>query len=211
VANIEDRSYKLLGIYFDEHLTFDKQNEILCAKLARANFFLRRVQKCILPNHLKDLYFALFHSHLLYCINIYTCTSKKNIQRIHILQKKAIRIINSAKSNSHTDPFFKKCNILPFPNLIKYSNLKLMHSLVYKYGPTTLINSVIKNEDRNTGHVLRNQEIMYVPTVKTEIFKRFPLYILPSSWNAAGNLIFYSNPITFRIALFMNLLSSELS
>ena len=37
------RSFKLLGVYFDEYLSFNKHISMLAAKLSRANFLLRRV------------------------------------------------------------------------------------------------------------------------------------------------------------------------
>ena len=39
-------------------------------------------------------------------------------QKISILQKKALRFINFAPFNAHTEPFFKNCNILKFADII---------------------------------------------------------------------------------------------
>jgi hypothetical protein len=197
----DDKHYKLLGVYFDEHLSFNKHIDVLCAKLSRANFCLRRASNFLPTNLLRNLYFSLFHSHLLYCLNITCCTSKSNLKRIKTLQKKAIRIISKAKSNSHTTPLFIQNEILPVDELIKYCNLKLMHSIVYKYGPKSFHNTIRTNNDRDVGHNLRSNDLLYVPSARIELFKKCPIYYLPSSWNATGNLIFYSNPITFIHAL----------
>ncbi len=86
--NPENQFYKLLGVYFDEYLSFDKHVNVLCAKLSRANFFIRRVNQKLSKKALKSLYFAMIHSHLLYCINIYSCTTTKNLKKITVLQKK---------------------------------------------------------------------------------------------------------------------------
>jgi hypothetical protein len=202
----ENRSYKLLGVTLDEFLTFDKHIDLLCAKLTRANFFLRRVQHKIGENHLKELYYALFHSHILYCINIYSCTSKKNIKRIQTLQKKAMRIISCKNATHHTVNLFRKHEILPIESLIKFNSLKLIHSIMYKYSHPPLQAFLRRNETRDTGYELRNNELLLVPYPKTDIFKKFPLYNFPTLWNEAGDIIFHSNPITFTIALKMELL-----
>jgi hypothetical protein len=202
----EDRSYKLLGVTLDECLTFDKHIDLLCSKLTRANFFLRRVQHKIPENRLRDLYFALFHSHILYCINIYSCTSKKNIKRLQTLQKKAIRIISCTNTTHHTVNLFRKHDILPIESLIIFSNLKLAHSIMYKYSHPPLQTMMRRNETRDTGYELRNNEHLLVPHPKTDFFKRFPLYKFPTVWNEAGDVIYHSNPITFSIALKMELL-----
>ena len=97
--NSENRTYKLLGVFFDEYLNFDRHISYICAKLSRANFCIKRASNKLSLKSLKALYFALVHPHLLYCINIISCTSAKNISRIVKLQKKAIRIITKSKSN----------------------------------------------------------------------------------------------------------------
>ncbi len=51
-----------------------------------------------------------------------------NLQRLRIKQKEAIRVINSAGYRDHTQPLFKKNKILPLDSMIKYSNLRFMHS-----------------------------------------------------------------------------------
>jgi hypothetical protein len=40
--NVEERSYKLLGVYLDEYLNFDKHFSFICAKLTRAIYCIGR-------------------------------------------------------------------------------------------------------------------------------------------------------------------------
>ena len=77
----EMRSYKLLGVFFDENLTFNRHADNICAKLNKSIYFLNRAKNFISKNALKSLYYALFHSHLLYCINITGCVSQSNIKK----------------------------------------------------------------------------------------------------------------------------------
>jgi hypothetical protein len=100
------KSFKLLGVYFDEYLSFNKHTFILTDKLSRANFLLRRVSNFVSKNTLRKLYFSLFHSHFLYCSNIYSCTSQANINCINTQQKKLIRIITGSGTYAHTEQLF---------------------------------------------------------------------------------------------------------
>jgi hypothetical protein len=77
---------------------------------------------------------------------------------------------------------------------------------MYKYSHPPLQAFLRRNETRDTGYELRNNELLLVPYPKTDIFKKFPLYNFPTLWNEAGDIIFHSNPITFTIALKMELL-----
>ena len=80
--------YKLLGVYFDEHFTVEKNIKNICAKLSKSLYFLKRAKNFISSKALKILYFALFHSHILYCLNITGCASQSLLNKIVLLQKK---------------------------------------------------------------------------------------------------------------------------
>ena len=204
----EHRFYKLLGVYLDEYLSFDKHVSYICAKLSRANFCIKRATNKLSKKALTSLYYALVHPHLLYCNNILNCTSAKNLTKISKLQKKAIRIITKSKINSHTAPLFKDLKILPFEKLSQQSKLLFMHSICYNYAPKSFENVFVRNTDRNIDYNLRNNDEFALPMVRIEFFKRFPLYSFPHAWNSLGDLIFQSNRVTFKIALKDYLLES---
>ena len=54
---------------------------------------------------LRSIYFATFDFYLSYCCLVWTQNSS-TIQRIVILQKKAVGIINFQRRNPHTSPLF---------------------------------------------------------------------------------------------------------
>jgi hypothetical protein len=73
--DIKLKAYKTLVVYFDKHLTFARHVETLIAKLSRAIYMLNRVKNILPTTALKSIYYALFHSHLLYCPTVISCTS----------------------------------------------------------------------------------------------------------------------------------------
>jgi hypothetical protein len=206
--DVNMRHYKLLGVYFDEYLSFDKQTQHICAKISRANFFIKRASNLLSKKSLRSLYFALIHPHLLYCINILSCTSNGNISRIATLQKKSIRIITKSSYNEHTALLFQNNKILPFDKIIYQARLQLMHSIVYNYAPSSFENIFQQNLTRGNDYSLRNSEDFTVPYARIELFKKTPIYILPKTWNECGNFRFYNNKTTFQIALKNHLLES---
>jgi hypothetical protein len=203
------QSFKLLGVYLDEFLTLNKHVDHIAAKLARALYLLNRIKYFVSMNSLRKLYFSLFHSHLLYCINILSCTSKTNLNRIVTLQKKAIRIISKAHYNDHTTPLFLVNRILPFEKLIYLHRLLFMHAIAYDYAHPTFDNTWTKNNTRNIGHDLRNQDFFTLPNVRIESFRKFPLYALANEWNnLSENIRLQQNRTTFKIALMDDIISS---
>ena len=83
------RSYKLLGVHFDEFLSFDQHIGFLCAKLSKILYCLRRASGLLSENSLKLLYVSFVHANLLYCCNIIGCASKTNLKKISLIQKKS--------------------------------------------------------------------------------------------------------------------------
>ena len=196
-----ERTYKFLGIYLDEYLSFDTHCDHICTKLAKSNFIINRV-KNILPRHtLKTLYFSLFHSHLLYGLPIYSCTTQKNINRIYNLQKKAIRTITKSRYNDHVGPLFAMLKILPLDLLITQTKGLLVHSILYKYSPTALHNAWLTNQERDPNYNLRDAHLLYIPFARTDRVKRLPFFSLPKLWNDLPDFKLSRNPTTFKIAL----------
>ena len=94
-----NRTYKLLGLYLDEHLSFDYHCDHVRTKIAQSNFIISRAKHFLPKKTLKTLYYALVHPHLLYCLPIYSCTSAKNLTKLELIQKKTIRTITIVGHN----------------------------------------------------------------------------------------------------------------
>jgi len=101
----------------------------------------------LLQDHLARVNNSLFHSHLIYCLPIWSCTSQANINKIKILQKSAIRILDNSNYNSHTEPLFKKHKILPLENLITFFNLQFIHFFKTKKLPNSFLNMWETNQN----------------------------------------------------------------
>ncbi len=66
----EGRAYKLLGIYLDEHLSLNFHTEHLVSKLTRSLYCIKQTKHIIPAAGMRALYFALIHSHLVYCSSL---------------------------------------------------------------------------------------------------------------------------------------------
>jgi hypothetical protein len=192
-----ESSFKLLGVLFDEFLSFDQHTTHLCGKISRSLYAIIKINNLLPQNTLKTLYFALIHSYLSYCINIYSCTSQQNIKRIFLKQKEAIRVIANANYRDHTPPLFKNLKILPLEKMIELSKLKFMHDYVFDRLPLSFAETWVTNRQRNPLNNLRNADLYYQPQPNFEQFRRFPLYTFPLAWNAADDNKYNPNRFTF--------------
>jgi len=182
-----ERHFKLLGVLFDEFLSFDDHIDSLCTKISKSLFCLNRIKNFVTNPALKSLYYAMVHSHISYCINIYGCATPTALNKLVIKQKEAIRIVCRSGYRDHTNPLFKQSGILPLNDLIQYSALKFMHKFKHNKLPFSFNETWITNRARNIEIALRNTENLYVPAHKLATLKRFPLFSFPKIWNQDTN------------------------
>jgi hypothetical protein len=91
--------------------------------------------------------------------------------------------------------------------LVNYTQMKLMHSIVYTHCPPSLCNIFPRNEQREIPQNLRNNDEYIVPNPRIELFKKSLLYRLPTEWNSLTVLKYQHNKTTFEIGLKEYLLS----
>ena len=106
----ETNSVKYFGIRIDNKLNWKTHINDIALKLIRANAMLYKVRDFVDAGILKSIYYALFASHIYYACIIWgqnVCT----INRLFILQKKALRLIHFKERNAHSAPLFFKSKI----------------------------------------------------------------------------------------------------
>ena len=184
--SVPDNFIRSLGVLLDENLSFDKHINTLALKLNRALFYLNRSKNILGFNARKQLYFSLIHSNLLYCNTIYGSSSSKNIKRIHVIQKKAIRIVFNKDFRAHTTKLFYKLKLLPLPDLINFKSLIFFYDFKSKNLPATFNNEWILNSERNNLFQLnlRSSQGFYIPVARYQYLTNFPLIKGPKLWNS---------------------------
>ena len=127
-------SVKYLGVKIDAVLNWQCQVNDCSVKLNKANALLFKITKYVSPEILRSNYFAIFKFHLSYCSLVWA-ENFRIIQRIVILQKKAVRIINFQPRNFYTSPLFKENSILKFQDKICLENIVFVSRLINKLTP----------------------------------------------------------------------------
>ena len=178
-----EKSFKLLGVHFDEYLSFDSHVSHLCNKISKTLFSMNRIKNFVNKDALKKLYYALVHSSITYCINIYGSANKTTLTPLFLKQKKAIRIVAKANYRDHTGPLFADLEILPIDELIVYHRLKFMHSYHFRKLPLSFAQLWLTNFERNPDRALRNANDYFIPQHRIELVKKLPLYTFPAAWN----------------------------
>ncbi len=191
----QESSFKLLGVHFNEHLSFKTHIDILSSKLSKSMYCLNQLKNFVDKPSLLKLYYSMIHSNISYGINIYGCANTTNLEKICKKQKQAIRIVCNAPFRAHTGtaPLFKELKILPLDQLIEYSRIKFMHCFHFKKLPPSFNEMWKTNRERNPERLLRNADDLYVPARRVEFVKKLSVIAFPTAWNSAsGNK---TNPV----------------
>jgi hypothetical protein len=96
-----------LGVILDEHLSWKSHISHIASKISKSIGIIYKSSFFLSRSALRTLYYALIYPYLQYCIIIWGSTYPSCLHRIHLLQKRVIRIINREVYYAHTDAIFR--------------------------------------------------------------------------------------------------------
>ena len=99
---------QFVGVIIDDKLTWSQHVNHICNKVSKGMGILLRARKIMYGQTLITLYNALIKPHFIYCITIWGNTFKKYLNKVHLVQKKVIRIIAFSEFSAHTAPLLEK-------------------------------------------------------------------------------------------------------
>ena len=105
-------SAKYLGITLDAQLKFDTYISKLLTKILSSIGVMSKIRHYLPKTVLLNLYFALIHSHLLFRIAVWGSTYQTSINKLQVLQNKAMKMIEGRDWNSKVSDIYLKHKIL---------------------------------------------------------------------------------------------------
>lgn len=114
---------RYLGVLLDDKLSFAEHISSCTKKLNTAIFVLRYMVNFCPIEILLNIYHALFLTHINYCILVWSDCGSRQIEKIFLIQKKAIRTIYKLKKGeTHRDTFINQ-QLLTVPSLIVFNHI----------------------------------------------------------------------------------------
>ena len=117
--NLDDINF--LGVCLDPRLQWGGHVDRVGKRLASSLFLLRNLADNVSSEILKLAYFALFHTHFSYAIEVWGHSA--DTYRIFRLQRKAVRLLAGLRFREDCREAFKSLGILTLPSLFIYRNL----------------------------------------------------------------------------------------
>lgn len=157
--------FKTLGVIFQETLSWDMHVNSLATKLSQTIGLVYR-NRHILPTKIMMLIFnTLFLSSLHYCHLVWATTTQGNLEKLYVLQKKFLRVVENVPKYVHTRDFFIKYNIMPIANMYDY-RLCRAYKQEIKNG-VSFLRTLADLKINITAYTTRTREFWKVETVRT--------------------------------------------
>ena len=124
--------FNFLGLSIDECLSWKAHVQKISNKMSRNIGIMRRLKHYLPLTVLRTIYNTLVLPYFQYSI----LTWGFRLGRVTLLQKRAMRVITCSRYNAHTDPLFKKLNLLKVQDFLEVNVLKMYYK--YKNGELPL-------------------------------------------------------------------------
>jgi Reverse transcriptase (RNA-dependent DNA polymerase)/Endonuclease/Exonuclease/phosphatase family len=179
------QSAKFLGVYVDEDLSWKTHTSNTALKISRSIGMLRKT-RYLFPNHiLLQMYVSLILPQLTYCIIVWGGAHANAIQKLIILQKRAIRMVCASPYLSPTSVLFKRTGQLKLSDLHHYSIACFVYNRLHNLLPAKCGSYLVLHEvNAYKPYSLRNDLGLFVINRnRTVIRDRFVTTLGPKLWS----------------------------
>ena len=172
-----ETSFKFVGIYLDEFLTWEPHISNVLTKLSSANYIISSIKNFFPIETKLNIYNSLFKSHIDYGSVVWSGALTHNqLGRLVRAQKRCVRNIVGAGYREHTNPIFKRLSLLKMVDILDFNNFTFMHKFTYGKLPSSF-QSIFKPTNRE------NRSMTYILEKTDSKLQKLPNYFLIKSWN----------------------------
>lgn len=179
-------SAKFLGVTLDDKLTWNEHVTYIKSKIAKNIGLICKAKKVFSPSTLITLYFTLIYPYLLYCIEVWGNTNAYALDTLYKLQKKVLRVIDSAPKRTESKGLFTKYLILNVSQIFKYCVLVFMFKFIKNMLP-----SVFGEFFRRVSNIYNTRQCgkLCVPFGKSSAMHKSIRFIGVKLWNTYADVL----------------------
>ena len=168
-------------------------------KIARTIGIMYKLQPFLPLNVMKNVYYSLVYSHIIYAIEIWGSAFKSDLDKISILQKRVMRLLTfndiyptTPGPLRPTDPIFVKLNFLKVEDIYNYQVLKCVFKCINRTTPIQfhdwykLSHVIHEHSTRSNFDVIEGLSInnLFIPSARTTNYGLKQLKVNgPRIWN----------------------------
>ena len=174
------RFVKYLGLLVDEHLTWEEHINGISKRISRSIGIITLLRSSMDIDLLVNLYYSLVYSHLIYGIHVWGSACQTELEKIQVLQNKAVRVISKVQHFQiygeppgplpSADPLFKNLEILKLNDIFKFHIVKFVFQCLNRESPPTFqgwfnVNSEIHQHGTTSSVEILRENYFDVGTV----------------------------------------------
>ena len=173
---------KFLGVHIDDSLGWKSHVSYVASKMASVLGILHVVKKMLPQRILMNIYNTLILPHLSYATIIWGNCPKTLINRLVVLQKKALRAITNSSYRAHTASIYKNLRILNVKSLYVMQLAQFMYQFKKEQLPC-IFHEMFKVNAQVHTHNTRGSQNFHLPSFKTTMSQKSISYSGPMLWN----------------------------
>ena len=173
---------KFLGAHIDSTLSWKSHIRKKANQILKVNAVLSRLKNTVPLNILKTIYNSLIYPHISYAIVTWGNINNREMKRLELLQKRAIRNICKAKYNSHTNRLFKTLDLLTIRNVFNLSCIKFYVKVKNNLAPLYFQQLLPQNSQLHP-YPTRNNQNLHIFNRSTVLKYQLVNVKIPLIWN----------------------------
>ena len=187
--NIEQvTSAIFLGYTIQRDLKWDGHIQNISRKISIGIGIMTKLRKFLPGTSLFIIYYTHIYPHLIRGILVWGFTTRANQNRLMILQKRALRIINNSPPRTPSKELFIKYDILPIDKL--YTQQLLLH--MYKVHHNMLPNMFKEYYHKSYNISTRNSDKFVIPKYVNPLIEKTIVVQAPRIYNLYSQFLEYN-------------------
>ena len=183
-------SIKYLGILLDSDLSWKSQINNVAAKLKRANGALAKIRHFVPTPVLRLVYYAIFHSHLQYCCQVWGQPNSVLLNRIGTLQNCAMKLMAFKSPRDSANELYANLSVLKFSDMVHLQNVLFLDKLSRDEMPEPIKRIFAVDFAHALPTRAENTGLLNLPIVETTCFgKKSIRFNAVSSWNYIQSML----------------------
>ena len=171
------------SMFNDQHLEWKTEVNFIAAKISKSVGLLYKAKYYLPSKSLLTLYYALIYPYLTYCNLIWASTYVINLERIYLLQNRAVQAISKADYKASSKPLFANLQILDVFSIYSLQ----VSSFMYLYHNEALhisFTQIFQTGNQIHQYSTRYSDFYRPHTRRTNIKKFSILFQGPRIWNS---------------------------
>ena len=141
-----------MGVYIDENLSWIPHINHVCLKISKSIGIIYRSRFYLSSKSKLALYYSLVYPYLSYCNITWASTYETNLNRIFILQKRAVRVLTNSDFRAHSAPLFLQLKILDIFKLNAFHVAEFVFCYHHQILPPLFSNLFLLNKQVHNYH-----------------------------------------------------------